>query len=426
MSVEEHVARFLHIVGNDFRNRFVSWLYRLFKSTTRAIDGTHVRVKVSNKDAPRYHGHKGHPMINVLAACTFDLKFMYILSGWEGTTSYSRILKSALNREDKLVIPKVRYCLVDDGLPHTTTLMAPYRGVRYHLKEYSAWAPENAEELFNLHHASLRNVIERAFGALKRRFPIIRSTHEPFYSCETQSDLFLACCILHNFLLQEDRDKNLEDEVIMIKEEQVIKKEQINWTDLMDYCFIQSMLTQLENILRISGSFIPLAYTNMVEEPSQKFEKSLTKQSFKELFENFKFVFFTMDDDDGGGGGGGGDDDIQVLSPTCFSQMQNSSSKKYKRKKKKRRHEVKHEDEPEVEPESFEKVIMSAVKDVASAMREGKKIFENSHHHVYTGDEIYNELESMDLEPDELAEALMFLSRKQSNAGTLFKVPFKI
>ena len=45
-------------------------------------------------------------MINVLAACTFDLKFMYILSGWEGTTSYSRILKSALNREDKLVITK--------------------------------------------------------------------------------------------------------------------------------------------------------------------------------------------------------------------------------------------------------------------------------------------------------------------------------
>ncbi|CAI9295025.1 unnamed protein product [Lactuca saligna] len=77
------------------------------------------------------------------------------------------------------------------------------------------------------------------------------------------------------------------------------------------------------------------------------------------------------DDDDGL-------DDIQVLSPTCFSQ-----------------------------------VIMSAVKDVASAMREGNKIFENSHHRVYTGDEIYKDLEPMDLEPDELAEALMFLLRNQ-------------
>ncbi|KAJ0540801.1 putative harbinger transposase-derived protein [Helianthus annuus] len=92
--------------------------------------------------------------------------------------------------------------------------MTPYRGVRYHLKEYSTRAPENSKELFNLRHASLRNAIERAFAVLKKRFPIIRSTAEPFYSCQTQSAIFLACCILHNFLLEEDRDKDLEDEVL--------------------------------------------------------------------------------------------------------------------------------------------------------------------------------------------------------------------
>lgn len=74
--------------------------------------------------------------------------------------------------------------------------------------------PQNSKELFNLRHASLRNTIERAFGVLKRRFPIIRSTTEPFYSCETQSAIFLACCILHNFLLDEYRDINFEDEVM--------------------------------------------------------------------------------------------------------------------------------------------------------------------------------------------------------------------
>ncbi|XP_076958315.1 uncharacterized protein LOC143634008 [Bidens hawaiensis] len=92
--------------------------------------------------------------------------------------------------------------------------MTPYRGVRYHLKEYSTRAPQNAKEFFNLRDASLHNAIERAFGVLKKRFPIIRSITKPFYSCETQSDIFLACCILHNFLLEEDRDKDLEDDVI--------------------------------------------------------------------------------------------------------------------------------------------------------------------------------------------------------------------
>ena len=61
-------------------------------------------------------------------------------------------------------------------------LIAPYRGVRYHLKEYSAHGQENAEELFNHRHSFLRNVIERTFGVLKKRFPIISGMTEPFFS----------------------------------------------------------------------------------------------------------------------------------------------------------------------------------------------------------------------------------------------------
>ena len=45
-------------------------------------------------------------------------------------------------------------------------LIAPYKGVHYHLKEYFIRSPENVKELFNLRHASLCNAIERAFGIL--------------------------------------------------------------------------------------------------------------------------------------------------------------------------------------------------------------------------------------------------------------------
>nr|GEY69981.1 hypothetical protein [Tanacetum cinerariifolium] len=73
------------------------------------IDETHVRVRVPARDAPRYRGRKGYPTINVLVACTFDLKFTYVLSGWEGTASDSRIIKDALTRDDKLIIPEGKY-----------------------------------------------------------------------------------------------------------------------------------------------------------------------------------------------------------------------------------------------------------------------------------------------------------------------------
>ena len=60
-------------------------------------------------------------------------------------------------------------------------LMAPYRGVCYHLKENSTCGPENAEEIFNHQHSSLRNVIERTFGVLKKQFLIISGMTEPFF-----------------------------------------------------------------------------------------------------------------------------------------------------------------------------------------------------------------------------------------------------
>uniref|UniRef100_A0A1S3X6S2 DDE Tnp4 domain-containing protein n=1 Tax=Nicotiana tabacum TaxID=4097 RepID=A0A1S3X6S2_TOBAC len=123
-----------------------------------AIDGTHIRVKVSQSEAPKYRGRKDYPTQNVLAACTFDLKFTYVLAGREGTTSDSRIMKEALNKQDPLRIPE-------------------------------------------------------AFGVLKKRFPIIASSTEPSYGVDTQKLIIFACCILHNYLRGVDPDDWLLAEV---------------------------------------------------------------------------------------------------------------------------------------------------------------------------------------------------------------------
>ena len=92
-------------------------------------------------------------------------------------------------------------------------LIAPYRGVCYHLKEYSVRPPENAKKLFNLQHVSLYNAIERVFGVLKNRFHIIASTTEPSYHVDTQNEIILVCCILHNYLIGVDPDESLIIEV---------------------------------------------------------------------------------------------------------------------------------------------------------------------------------------------------------------------
>ena len=59
----------------------------------------------------------------------------------------------------------------------------------------------------------MRTTIERAFGVLKKRFPIIASTTEPNYCVDTQNEIILACCILHNYLMGVDPDESLIAEV---------------------------------------------------------------------------------------------------------------------------------------------------------------------------------------------------------------------
>jgi len=52
-----------------------------------------------------FRGRKNVPTQNVLAAVSFDLKFTYVLAGWEGSAHDATILADALQREDGLRVP---------------------------------------------------------------------------------------------------------------------------------------------------------------------------------------------------------------------------------------------------------------------------------------------------------------------------------
>lgn len=134
-----------------------------------------------------------------MAAITFDLKFCYVLAGWEGSAHDSRVLNDALSRRDGLKISEGKYYLGDAGYDIRNGIICPYRSVRYRLNEFDDNPPTNAKELFNLRHSSLRTTIERGFGILKKRFPTIDV--KPQWSYATQVDVVLASCILHNFIM---------------------------------------------------------------------------------------------------------------------------------------------------------------------------------------------------------------------------------
>lgn len=141
------------------------------------------------------------------------------------------MLRDALSRDKGLRVPKgtfsklfhfinecnifsfqilCNYYLCDNGYANCDGFLTPYKGVRYHLKEWGTTteAPKNPQEIFNMRHTRARNVIERAFAVLKMRWGILRSA--AFYPVGVQTNIILVCFLLHNFIRSEMESDTIE------------------------------------------------------------------------------------------------------------------------------------------------------------------------------------------------------------------------
>ena len=61
---------------------------------------------VKGRQVSSYRNRHGIQSQNVLAACNFDLEFIYVLSGWEGSAHDSKVLNDALSRRNGLEVPQ--------------------------------------------------------------------------------------------------------------------------------------------------------------------------------------------------------------------------------------------------------------------------------------------------------------------------------
>ena len=177
----------------------------------------------------------------MLAVCSFDMLFTYVVTGWEGAVHDSRVLTTQLEDPNSgfphpppgihrlifvvlfdLLINLImslpilvlytrvgKYYLVDSGYSNKPGYLAPFRNIPYHLRDARRRGGRinGPTELFNYRHASLRNCIERCFGVLKARFPILRFMTN--FSLVRQREIAMCCCVLHNFIKLHNRDDPL-------------------------------------------------------------------------------------------------------------------------------------------------------------------------------------------------------------------------
>ena len=105
-----------------------------FKDCLGALDGTHIYSLPPAHEQSACQNRKGFISQNCLFGCSFNLIFVYALTGWEGSATDACIYEYA--RLGDLDIPEGKYYLADAGYPLCSELLVPYRDVQCHLAEW--------------------------------------------------------------------------------------------------------------------------------------------------------------------------------------------------------------------------------------------------------------------------------------------------
>nr|XP_043612460.1 uncharacterized protein LOC122584294 [Erigeron canadensis] len=187
-----------------------------------ALDGTLVHAIVPASEQTAYRGRGGGRCYqNVLGVFDFNMIITFVWAGWEGIAHDSRVLTEVVyNPSSGFPFPQPNeYYLCDAAYANTRGFLAPYRNTRYWLADFRRRRPLTEEEKFNhahahAHtHAQLRNVIERAYGVLKERFPILEQMAP--YKFSTQRNVVIACFAINNFI----RKYKIQDELFLESDE---------------------------------------------------------------------------------------------------------------------------------------------------------------------------------------------------------------
>ncbi len=110
--------------------------YPYFKDALGAIDRTHFSVRPPAGDKVQYQDCDGDLSQNVIAACDWDMIFLFLLIGWEGSASDGFLYQEAMKAG--FLVPEGKYYLADAGFANCDSLIVPYCNTRYHLREWQA------------------------------------------------------------------------------------------------------------------------------------------------------------------------------------------------------------------------------------------------------------------------------------------------
>lgn len=163
--------------------------YRLggFPNAIGAIDCSHIKILCPPGDNNElFRNRKGFFSINAQFICDADMKIMNVVSRWPGSTHDARIWDNSVVAArfeagiyDGLLVG-------DSGYALSPCLMTPV-----------LLPTTQGERRYNRAHILTRNIVERTFGVLKKRFQILEKGMR--FNPAKCGNIIVASSVLHNF-----------------------------------------------------------------------------------------------------------------------------------------------------------------------------------------------------------------------------------
>lgn len=164
----------------------VEWQRRFRLPTViGALDCTHIEIKKPSVHGDEYINRKGYASINVQATVNANEQFTSVSAEWPGSVHDARIWRRSPIRDLVSTYNGDACLLGDTGYGISPWLITPFK------------PPRNVDQRrFNLNHARERVMVERVFGQLKQRFPILGNCVR--VSLQRVPKVIVTCAVLHN------------------------------------------------------------------------------------------------------------------------------------------------------------------------------------------------------------------------------------
>ncbi|XP_065869318.1 protein ALP1-like [Euphorbia lathyris] len=166
----------------------------------------------------QYSGRSGSPIIILEAVADYDLWIWYAYFGMPGTNNDINVLESShlFSNLANSIAPPMHY-----------TIQRKKYHMGYYLADgiYPKWSTlvqtiQDPQTLKMKHFAkkqeSCRKDVERAFGVLQSKFAIIRNPVR-FWKKNVLQDVMRTCIILHNMIIEDERDLEAPINVLIDK-----------------------------------------------------------------------------------------------------------------------------------------------------------------------------------------------------------------